>query len=179
MRKKIVGKSIFPQALTIQYDLENFTREVYFIQPSAEDDWMLQNIYFQKELIRIPGMKSNCYCECLVRSASVIIFLRNTKDRETPLHRATRMLNLEMIQLLIANRARIRAKDRFGYKPEEIVARLYRDSKNNEVKKKIKAILDCLKFEHVELKKATDFLFDSKLDLKMRYSVMFYFLWHS
>ena len=89
------------------------------------------------------------------------------------------MLNLEMIQLLIANHARIRAKDRFGYKPEEIVARLYRDSKNNEVKKKIKAILDCLKFEHVELKKATDFLFDSKLDLKMRYSVMFYFLWHS
>jgi len=59
-----------------------------------------------------------------------------------------------MIQLLIANHARIRAKDRFGYKPEEIVARLYRDSKNNEVKKKIKAILDCLKFEHVELKKS-------------------------
>ena len=76
------------------------------------------------------------------------------------------MLNLEMIQLLIANHARIRAKDRFGYKPEEIVARLYRDSKNNEMKKKMKPILDCLKFEHLELKKATDFLFDSKLDLK-------------
>ena len=64
----------------------------------------------------------------------------------------------------------------YYYKPEEIVARLYRDSKNNEVKKKIKAILDCLKFEHVELKKATDFPFVSKLDLRMRYSVIVHFL---
>ena len=66
------------------------------------------------------------------------------------------MLNLEMIQLLVSSGARIRAKDRFGYKPEEIIARIYRDAKSNDLKKKVKPILDCLKFEHLELKKVSD-----------------------
>ena len=50
-----------------------------------------------------------------------------------------------MIEMILKRNPDLKLRDKFGYKPIEILQRLLRDSKINEIKRKIKIILDLFK----------------------------------
>ena len=53
--------------------------------------------------------------------------LKNSKEKETCLHRATRLQNLELVKLLLEHKANRKLKDKHGLRPIDIAKRLYRN----------------------------------------------------
>ena len=48
------------------------------------------------------------------------------EDRETALHRATRLQNLDLVKLLLEYKADRKIKDKHGLRPVDVVKKLYR-----------------------------------------------------